>query len=123
MRIFKLRFGLVVLVALLMLAGCGGDNTGTSNGGSNELAVSAKNFEFTPKELKVPAGEEVTVKFTNNGTVAHTFTLEEDRNVDTGSVPPGESKTVTFKGPEKETDFICTIHYESKGMEGKISPE
>jgi plastocyanin len=126
MGIFKLRLCLLVLVASVLLAGCGGDDSGaadeTSDGESTEVAVSAKDFEFSPKELKVPAGE-VTVNFTNEGTVAHTFTLEEDPSVDTGSVQPGESKTITFTVPEEEADYICTIHYESKDMEGKISPE
>ena len=126
MRICRLRFGLVVLVALLILAGCGGGDSGagdeTSDGESTEVAVSAKDFEFTPEELTVPAGE-VTVNFTNEGTAPHTFTLEEDPSVDTGRVEPGQSKTITFTVPEERADFICTIHYESRDMEGHISPE
>lgn len=126
MGIFKRRIGLVGLVVLLALAGCGGDDAGsadeTSGEESTEVAVSAMDFEFSPAEVKVPAGE-VTVNFTNEGTVAHTFTLEEDPNVDTGSVQPGESTSITFTVPDELADFICTIHYESRDMEGHIGPE
>ena len=116
------RVALPAVAVLATLAGCGND--GSEGGGRAKgevVEVSARDFEFIPAELEVAEGE-VTVKLTNNGTVAHTFTLEENESVDTGSVEPGQSKTITFRAPSEETDFICTIHYESNDMEGQIRP-
>ena len=116
------RAVVLAVVALLAMAGCGnGDSQGDEASG-DVFEVSAQDFEFDPAELEVPEGD-VTVRFTNNGTVAHTFTLEENESVDTGNVEPGDSKTITFEGPTEEADYICTIHYESNDMEGKIRPQ
>ncbi|ARD47525.1 cupredoxin domain-containing protein [Sporosarcina sp. P33] len=69
--------GAVLLSVLFVLAACGGkdasdetgqvDTTGTTGGStvSNEINITAINFEFNQEEYTVKAGEEVKVIFTN----------------------------------------------------------
>ncbi len=88
------------------------DGTDDGSGGGNC-------FDFTT--LEVTAGEEVTVDFTNSGTVAHTFTIP-DWDVDTDLIDAGESAPVTFTVPADasgDVGFICTPH-ESLGMVGTM---
>lgn len=37
------------------------------------ITVTMKNFKFVPNHLQIPAGEKVTLKFQNRGTVTHAF--------------------------------------------------
>ncbi|MDQ4143360.1 MAG: cupredoxin domain-containing protein [Actinomycetota bacterium] len=115
-------------VALFALAGCSGDSgaasseqsdTGSSSAGGDAVSLVAVDNDFEPTDLEVPAGQEVTVEFTNDGEAPHTFTSEE-LGVDTGTIDSGESKTVTFMAPESDTEFVCTIHAESDDMVGTI---
>lgn len=69
--------GAILISVLFVLAACGGkdandetgqvDTTGTTGGStvSNEINITAINFEFNQEEYTVKAGEEVKVIFTN----------------------------------------------------------
>ncbi|MGI8408108.1 MAG: cupredoxin domain-containing protein [Actinomycetota bacterium] len=118
-------------VGSLSLSACGGDSgsegtdaasSGQGGSGGSEISLSAIDNEFEPTTLEVPAGEEVTVDFTNNGETIHTFTSEE-LGFDSGNVEAGDSKTVTFTAPDGEVEFVCTIHLESNDMVGTIVPK
>jgi len=85
--------------------------------------ISLKEFSMSPMMPTVPPGD-VTIRVTNNGTIAHNFAVP-DRSVTTGDLQPGESKTVTVKNAtEGELAFICTIpaHADS-GMKGMLMVE
>lgn len=121
----------IFAVAALSLSACGGNSgaeeaesaAGADAGsGGNEISLSAIDNEFEPTTLEVPAGEEVTVNFTNDGDTIHTFTSEE-LGFDSGNVESGDSKTVTFTAPDGEVEFVCTIHLESDNMTGTIVPK
>ena len=125
---FRLLAGL--FVACLVFAGCGGDDGdggGEGGGGAaacggeggTELTLVSANFKFDPEDLAAPAGEQVTVDFTNEDDAPHTFTIE-DLGCDTGTVDSGQSATLSFTMPEEETGFICTIHPD---MTGRLTPE
>jgi plastocyanin len=115
------RVTLCALGAVFALTSCGDGGSGANGDSSGEMIqVSAQDNEFSPMEVEVSAGE-VTVRFTNEGTNSHTFTIEA-LGVDTDTVEPGESKTVTFDAPSDRTEFICKIHYESADMEGHLAP-
>jgi plastocyanin len=128
------RFLAILIVGVALLGACSSDDdppvegaTTTTAAGAGEgeatlLDMSAVDSAFDPTELAVPAGEEVTVTFTNTGDLPHTFTSEA-LGFDTSTVQPGESAEVTFTGPDAAADFECTIHGESAGMVGEIVPE
>jgi plastocyanin len=117
-------------VALLGLSACGGGEEssegssegGAASGGGATIELSAIDSEFEPTDLEVKAGEEVTVNFTNNGEIVHTFTSEE-LGFDSGNIEGGDSKTVTFTAPDEDVKFVCTIHETSDDMVGAIVVE
>lgn len=99
-------------------AACGGDDDpadgGMNAGGGGGVQVSAVDNEFDPSTLEVPAGGDVEVSFTNDGENPHTFTVS-DLDVDTGTVEPGGSASVTIPAIESDTEFVCLVHPEMKG--------
>lgn len=129
-----LRLLTVFAFAAIVLAACGGDDDGDATNGDSEqsedagddtgagssIELSAADNSFNPAEISAPAGEDVTVTFTNDGNNPHTFS-SEDAGFDTDTVESGESADVTFTMPDEETQFICNVHGES--MSGTLVPE
>jgi uncharacterized cupredoxin-like copper-binding protein len=135
----KWKVGLSVAVPLaLLLSACGG-------GASTEISASMEDFAFSPVEWTVPAGEEITIELTNDGSVEHEWVIlqsgvtisseselpetEEELLADfvywEDEVEPGETKTLTFTAPAAgEYQVICAIegHFEA-GMEGTLISE
>lgn len=133
---FRLTAG--IFAALLLLGACGGGSddggeessggdaaseesedasagTGECGGsGGESVDLEAADFQFDPSEISAPAGEQVTVSFTNKDDAPHTFTIT-DMSCDTGSVAAGASSDLSFTMPEAETEFICNIHPDMKG--------
>jgi plastocyanin len=119
---------LVLLVAVLTLAACGGGET-PSNGGNEapeeaneagaggegtEVTVTAANFAFSPDELALEPGQEVSLTFVNDDSAPHTFT-SEDVGIDV-KADAGAEATGTFTAPESgSVDFQCLIHPAMKG--------
>ncbi len=68
---------IIVLVALLALTGCGGQQ---SSGGSAQalagVTLNATDFVFTPAQIEVAAGETIKVTLENKGTQDHDFTIQ-----------------------------------------------
>ena len=62
----RTRTGMVMLAVLaLTTVAC---NSGTTEP-STELTVTVKEFQFAPNTWTVPAGEQVSITITNDGTV------------------------------------------------------
>lgn len=91
--------------------------TATIKGGKVE--VEADNFYFKKTFLKGKAGSTVSVKVKNEGTVAHTFTIDA-QNIDK-ELQPGDSATIKVKIPKngKPANFYCRFHVGS-GMQGAV---
>jgi plastocyanin len=91
---------------------------------ANASSVDIRNFEFSPNQLQVKAGDSVRVVVKNSDTTLHTFTLPE-AGVDV-SVPPGTEKLVEFKAPKAgEYRWYCIPHssdgpYGRTGMVGLL---
>ena len=87
-----------------------GGGTNTSNApvsvGNSTESVAIRDFAFTPGNLQVPVGANVT--WTNYDTAPHSATAK-DGSWDTGVFSKGESKTLTF---DKAGDYsyYCTVH-------------
>ena len=117
-----------VLLAAAVLAACGsssgssGSSGGAYGGGSSKstsssssapdgsgasIALSAKDFAFTPTSLAVPSGGG-TVKFTNTGSVEHTFTV--DGKGISKDAEAGGSSTVKVDLPAGSYPFHCKYH-------------
>jgi uncharacterized cupredoxin-like copper-binding protein len=135
----KWRIGLMVgLPVAFLLSACSG-------GASTEISADMTDFQFSPTEWTVPAGEEITIELTNDGSVEHEFVIlqsgvtisdetalpetEEELLADfvywEDEVEPGETKTATFTAPPAgEYQVICAIegHFDA-GMEGTLTSE
>jgi uncharacterized cupredoxin-like copper-binding protein len=115
----------------------GGDEAAT------DLQVTTSEFEFSPNEWTVPAGEEIAIEITNNGSLLHEWVLmrpgvtieteadlpetEEELLADfvyvEDEVEAGDTKMLTFTAPEAGTyQVICAIetHFDA-GMEGTLT--
>ena len=125
---------LIVLVLLtLTLTSCGGGNSAKTS-----YQVTLTDFAYTPNELTVPEGEEITIDAANTGAVIHNFiimnlgtsagteyTAEDDANVYWKlEVPAGGSTTTTFTAPSEPGDYeiVCsTPGHLQAGMIGKLT--
>ena len=88
--------------------------TGDATGGSIEVELD--DFYFGPSFIKAKPGETVTLKITNEGTTAHTFTSAV-LNIDE-TLQPGQTvdKSVTLPS-SGATEFHCRFH-QGRGMQG-----
>lgn len=97
--------------------GDGGDGGGSGKcggSGGEMVDVKAANFAFKPNQISAPAGDQVTVTFTNTDDTPHTFTIT-DLACDTSAVGGGDSAELSFTIPDAETEWICSIHPDMKG--------
>jgi len=122
----------VMLSLVLFLAGCGGA------GPSTNLNVTMTEFMFSPNEFTVPAGQDITLELSNNGTVTHDFIImkhgtevgqdfgdEDEPNVYWKvELEAGSSGTYTFTAPDEPGEYqvVCGAagHYLA-GMVGKLN--
>jgi len=94
---------------------------GTRQAGPVEVVGNAQN-KFVPADVTATpdAKDEITVTFTVEGGVPHTWT-NKALGIDTGIVNGGDSKTITFKAPPAgQHKIVCTLH-EGQGMVGTLT--
>jgi plastocyanin len=130
----KLLVVLVSAALALGLAGAAGASTaakppvklkgdvndkGTATIKGDKVEVEADNFYFKKTFLKGKAGTTVSLKVKNEGSVAHTFTIDA-QNIDK-ELQPGASATIKVKIPKngKPANFYCRFHVGS-GMQGAV---
>jgi uncharacterized cupredoxin-like copper-binding protein len=130
-------------LSVLMAVGVTGACAGGGSEPSTDLAVTVKEFQFTPNTWTVPAGQQISIAITNIGTVTHEWVLlkpgvqitSEDDLPDTEEelladfvnveeeVEAGQTKTLTFLAPPAGTyQIICAIpdHFNA-GMKGTLT--
>jgi plastocyanin len=113
---------LVLLGAAMVLAvapACGEGDEEPSSSVSQSAELEAFDYYFEPTSLLVELGAEVTIEFTNNGSVTHSFSAPDlDVEVEAGN---GQDATVTFTAPDQpgSFDFFCKYHADE--MTGTIS--
>ena len=127
---------LVVIGAVMALAAACGDDS-DSDEASTDISTTATEFEFDSNEWTVPAGEEFTIDFTNDGAVDHEWAVlteeiesEAEFNEDivlfeVEATPAGESVSESFTVDEAGTyQVVCALedHFDA-GMEGTLTVE
>ncbi|MGO4370634.1 cupredoxin domain-containing protein [Paenibacillus sp. 2TAB19] len=126
-----LTFTVTALAAVMALSGCGNNNANNNNGsttppagnggnGGGEakaITVNATNFEFDPPDVKLNAGDKVTITLKND-TGNHGLEIP-DFNV---NLKNGESATFTVD-KAGSYDFHCSIQCGSghADMVGKLT--
>lgn len=117
---------LAVLALALVLSACGddegggNDETAATDGGP--VAIEMGDMYFEPEAITVPAGEVIEVELDNVGASEHDLVLED--GTDTGTVPPGETRTVEIGPFDESTTGWCSVPgHQSSGMELEITVE
>jgi uncharacterized cupredoxin-like copper-binding protein len=123
---------LSIMMFALLFTACG------NSGSDTKINFTMTDFAFSPGELTIPAGQEITLHLTHDGTVEHNFIVmkygtdagEMFDEADRANVfwemdlQPGDSKTVVFTAPEQPGTYqiICGMpgHLQS-GMVGKLT--
>jgi plastocyanin len=88
----------------------------TRPAGGSAQSITIADFSYSPARFNAAAGQQVTVTVRNTGQQAHTFTIKDV--VDSGTIAPGETKTVTFT-PGGNLIYFCTIHGQAL-MSGQV---
>lgn len=78
----------------------------SSEAKTSKNAVTIQNFAFSPATITVKAGDSVT--WTNQDSAGHSATAD-DNSFDTGVLPQGQSKSVTFSKAGTYT-YHCSVH-------------
>ncbi len=86
----------------------------SGSGASAEVEVELDNFYFGPTFIKAAPGSTVKVELENEGSVAHTFTV--DGGVDR-TLQPDTKAEVTVKVTSSPLVFYCKFH-RGQGMQG-----
>ena len=109
-----------LIAALALVAGIAcGEEAAEPAAVSETLTIEAFDFYFEPTSLAVEPGASVTIEFTNNGEVAHSWTATDlDAELE---LTGGESGDLTFTAPDEpgSYDFFCKFHPDE--MAGTIS--
>jgi uncharacterized cupredoxin-like copper-binding protein len=125
----------ILIVSMMMLAllltACG------NSGPATKINFTLTDFAFSPGEVTVPAGQEITLHITHAGSMEHNFMVmkfgtyageifdeaDQDNVFWEMALQPGDSKTVLFTAPERPGTYqvICGMpgHLQS-GMVGKL---
>ena len=101
---------LVLAFVAVILAGDDESGAGAPDGtgGSQTVDVSLTEFAVDPPMLEVPAGTEVIVNVTNDGSMPHD--LKVDGETGTDLIDPGETvEGVSLGVVDAETSAWCTI--------------
>ena len=127
----RFQYLLIVLLSLA-LASCGG------GGATTTINVTTTDFQFTPNQFTVPAGQEITVNVLNTGAVVHNFIImklgttageaydeDDDANVfwEEVDIQPGGDISATFTAPAVPGEYqvVCrTPGHIASGMIGKL---
>jgi len=127
------RLASLAVGAAAVLAACGTNPASSGPGGSGAaaslapgtFAVEAKEYQFTPSTLSVPAGE-VTFQIHNAGTQEHEFEIFQGDTVvdEIEGILPGQTKELTPTEPlaAGEYTFKCLLNgHDALGMTGTLT--
>jgi plastocyanin len=120
---------MLIPVAVLALAGCGGDGndsgggtTTTNAAAGTPVTMSLVDFALEPKTVQVDAPGTYTFKVTNNGQTQHALEIEGNGvEEETDTLSPGDSGEVTVELAAGEYELYCPIDgHRAQGMEGSL---
>jgi uncharacterized cupredoxin-like copper-binding protein len=121
------RYALIP-IAVLALAGCGGDGddsaggTTTSAAAGTPVSVSLVDFALEPKTVQLDAPGTYTFQVTNDGQAQHALEIEgKGVEEETDTLGPGESGEVTVELAAGDYELYCPIDgHRANGMEGTL---
>jgi plastocyanin len=119
----------ILLPALLVLAGCGGGYGGGSGNSSQgtvlrTIQISEKEYSLTPSTLSVSKPGTYAFKATNDGQTGHALEIEGSGiEAKTGEIQPGSSATLQITLSKAGSyEMYCPIDgHKQEGMEGDVT--
>jgi plastocyanin len=112
---------IAVLLAALVLAGCGGGEP-VARVQDRRIAVTLDEYLISPQDIEVAPGR-VTVTVVNHGRLRHSLRLwgADGEPVAVKSLFPGDSATRTATLAPGEYRMVCTImNHAELGMTGRL---
>lgn len=125
-RFGRPAFATVALASVAFVAAACGGNTGSAAPvvvPSGAFSVEAKDYEFSPATLTVPAGA-VTFAVRNGGTQEHEFEIFKGETVvdEIEGLVPGLTKTLTVTLAAGEYTYLCKLNgHDQLGMKGTLT--
>ena len=119
---------LLAVLAVLIAAGCGGDENGGGDAApeaeatEQTIQVSASEFAFDPPDLTADTGE-LTIELTNDGEFPHAIEIEGNGVEESSDeVNAGESTSLTVSLEEGTYRVYCPVgDHEGRGMVGTLT--
>jgi len=120
---------LLLLTALVLAVGCGGDDDSGPEGGAvtlkagSVLEVSAKEYSFDPAAVVLNGAGALRIRLENDGSLAHNLKLKRggDEVGGTSSLPSGDSGDATVDVRPGRYELICTVgDHAELGMTGEL---
>jgi len=114
--------------ALLLAAGCGGDDdeatsrTVTVDRGGTVL-VEAREYSFDPDRIVVEGAGPLTIELENDGDLAHNLRLRRDGDEvgGTPSFPGGRTESARVRVEPGTYEMVCTVgDHAELGMTGEL---
>src|SRR5215208_1995197 len=117
------RLTILLVLALLAVAGCGGDDEKASGSGEKlTLAADAGALKFDRSELTAKPGK-VTITMDNPSDIPHAVSIEGNGvDVDGKTVTKGGKSVAAADLKAGTYDFYCPVgNHRAAGMEGKLT--
>jgi uncharacterized cupredoxin-like copper-binding protein len=86
---------------------------------SDQFTVESHDIFFQPKEIEIPANQDVKILLPNLGVSAHDFSIDELGIHQ--AIAPGETAEVTINAPAGTYEFYCSVPgHKEAGMVGTL---
>lgn len=92
-----------------------------SNAGGSTVTVTAKEFAFDPKEIKLVAGQATTIVVKNGGAVEHDITIDNPAFTVKALPTKTEQKQITIPAAGSYTFYCSVPGHRVAGMEGTVT--
>lgn len=117
------RLAALATVALLAVAGCGGDDEEASSGeAAATVDVSETDFALEPQDATVDESGAIEFAVANDGETDHALEIEADPEAVSDTIAPGEETSFTAELEPGEYKWYCPIaNHEDLGMVGTLT--
>lgn len=118
--------GTLTIALAFALAACGGASASVAPATpppSGTVLVEAKEYQFTPSTISVPAGT-VTFSVRNGGNEEHEFEIFKGETVldEIEGLVPGLSKSLSVTLEAGEYTYLCALNgHDQLGMQGTLT--